>query len=227
MPFRTGYDTFYCLVCGNKYKTSKEAEICEYAHKLGKIVKEYGKEEQDNRMNDLISRQAAIDAIDKILPVNPMKTEYTQGITCGAALAMEYVKQLPPADVQEMKWIPLESPITDEQWKKIADTDFEHTDRIWFETEHGKVEFVKAPAQPKQRWIPVNERLPEEGHDVLITKEPFKIKGCEHEVIKAKRSVDPRSGKIEWWSPEFGALTNKAVLAWMPLPEPYQEEQDG
>ena len=72
-------------------------------------------------------------------------------------------------------------------------------------------------------WVPVSERLPEEGHDVLITKEPFKIKGCEHEVIKAKRSVDPRSGKIEWWSPEFGTLTNKAVLAWMPLPEPYKE----
>ena len=82
-------------------------------------------------------------------------------------------------------------------------------------------------AQPEQRWIPVSERLPEEGHDVLITKEPFKIKGCEHEVIKAKRSVDPRSGKIEWWSPEFGALTNKAVLAWMPLPEPYEEVKNG
>ena len=45
--------------------------------------------------NDLISRQAAIDAIDAILPVEPMKNEYTQGITCGAALAIEYVKQLP------------------------------------------------------------------------------------------------------------------------------------
>lgn len=76
---------------------------------------------------------------------------------------------------------------------------------------------------PKQRWIPCAERLPEEGHDVLITKEPFKIKGYEQKVIKAKRSADPRSGKIEWWS-EFGALTNKAVLAWMPLPEPYREE---
>ena len=78
-------------------------------------------------------------------------------------------------------------------------------------------------AQP-DRWIPCSERLPEEGHDVLITKEPFKIKGYEQEVIKAKRSVDPRSGKIEWWSPEFGTLTNKAVLAWMPPPEPFREE---
>ena len=85
---------------------------------------------------------------------------------------------------------------------------------------------VLPSAQPEQGWIPCSERLPEEGHDVLITKEPFKIKGYEQEVIKAKRSVDPRSRKIEWWSPEFGALKDKAVLAWMPLPKPYKEEQN-
>lgn len=79
-------------------------------------------------------------------------------------------------------------------------------------------------AQPQPRWIPVTERLPEEGRDVLITKESFKIRGYEQEVIKAKRSADPRSGKIEWWS-EFGTLTNKAVFAWMPMPEPYKEEE--
>lgn len=72
------------------------------------------------------------------------------------------------------------------------------------------------------KWIPVSERLPEEGQDVLITKEAFNIKGYEQEVIKAKRSVDPRSGKIEWWSPEFGTLTNKTVLAWMSLPPAYR-----
>ena len=72
------------------------------------------------------------------------------------------------------------------------------------------------------RWTPCNEQPPEEGQYVLITKEPFKIKGYGQEVIKAKRSVDPRSGKIEWWSPEFGTLTDKAVLAWMPMPEKYQ-----
>ena len=46
---------------------------------------------------DLISRQAAIDAIDKIFPADPMRNDYTQGITCGAALAEEYIKQLPSA----------------------------------------------------------------------------------------------------------------------------------
>ena len=44
-----------------------------------------------------IYRQAAIEAIEKIFPVDPMKNEYTQGVTCGAALAKEYIKQLPSA----------------------------------------------------------------------------------------------------------------------------------
>lgn len=48
-------------------------------------------------MDDLISRQAAIDALNKIFPADPMRNDYTQGITCGAALATEYIKQLPSA----------------------------------------------------------------------------------------------------------------------------------
>ena len=45
--------------------------------------------------DDLISRQAAIDVIDAVFPVDPMKSEYAQGIACGAALAKTYVEQLP------------------------------------------------------------------------------------------------------------------------------------
>ena len=47
--------------------------------------------------NSLIKRQDAIDALDKIFPADPMRNDYTQGITCGAALATEYIKQLPSA----------------------------------------------------------------------------------------------------------------------------------
>lgn len=56
-------------------------------------------------MSDLISRQAAIDVIDAVFPVDPMKSEYAQGIACGAALAKTYVEQLPSAQ-PEPKWIP-------------------------------------------------------------------------------------------------------------------------
>ena len=54
-------------------------------------------------MEDLISRQAAIEVIDAVFPVDPMKSEYAQGIACGAALAKTYVEQLPPAE----QWIPV------------------------------------------------------------------------------------------------------------------------
>ena len=48
-------------------------------------------------MHDLISRQAAIEAIDKILPADPIKNEYTKGKIVGVALALKYVMQLPSA----------------------------------------------------------------------------------------------------------------------------------
>ena len=60
-------------------------------------------------MQDLIRRQAAIDVIDAVFPVDPMKSEYAQGIACGAALAKTYVEQLPSAQPEivrcvECKW---------------------------------------------------------------------------------------------------------------------------
>ena len=56
-------------------------------------------------MNDLISRQAALEVIGAVFPVDPMKSEYAQGIACGAALAKTYVEQLPPAEPKRGKWI--------------------------------------------------------------------------------------------------------------------------
>ena len=52
-------------------------------------------------MDDLISRQAAIEVIDAAFPVDPMKSEYTQGLACGAALAKTYVEQLPSAQPEQ------------------------------------------------------------------------------------------------------------------------------
>ena len=48
-------------------------------------------------MDSLISRAAAIEVIDAVFPVDPMKSEYAQGIACGAALAKTYIEQLPSA----------------------------------------------------------------------------------------------------------------------------------
>ena len=59
----------------------------------------------DVPVKDCISRQAAIDALDKIFPADPMRNDYTQGIACGAALAktyVEHVEQLPSAEPEPL-----------------------------------------------------------------------------------------------------------------------------
>lgn len=53
-------------------------------------------------MSDLIDRQTVIEVIDAVFPVDPMKSEYAQGIACGAALAKTYVEQLPSAQPEPL-----------------------------------------------------------------------------------------------------------------------------
>ena len=71
----------------------------------------------------------------------------------------------------------------------------------------------------KPRWIPVTEALPDRGKTVLITNDKGNV----------------RSGRfrgVEFWKDDgdaywtFKGNTVEHVLAWMPLPEPYKEGQD-
>jgi hypothetical protein len=57
---------------------------------------------KEAQTGDLISRAAAIEVIDAVFPVDPMKSEYAQGIACGAALAKTYVEQLPSAQPEPL-----------------------------------------------------------------------------------------------------------------------------
>jgi hypothetical protein len=59
-------------------------------------------------MNDVIYKQAAIEVIDAVFPVDPSMSEYTRGIACGAALAKTYVEQLPSVEAEPVrhgKWL--------------------------------------------------------------------------------------------------------------------------
>ena len=66
-------------------------------------------------------------------------------------------------------------------------------------------------AQTEQRWIPCSERLPELGRNILVTT-------SWNFVTKAMSCGD------HW---EINSIDYKlsSVVAWMPLPEPYQGER--
>lgn len=71
------------------------------------------------------------------------------------------------------------------------------------------------PAQPERKWIPVSERLPEEGKQVLVCDDGGFIYTAEYEVSS--------DGEPRWYeSVEYRPMDD--VVAWMPLPEPWKGE---
>lgn len=104
---------------------------------------------------------------------------------------------------------------------------------VWKDGEHGTTfddgvlwvleKIGELPAVQTQQWIPCEERLPEVGTYVLVSKKPLGFRSNLPDVCTAHRLRDPRSGKEEWNDMLFGKLDD--VLAWMPLPEPYVERR--
>ena len=73
-------------------------------------------------------------------------------------------------------------------------------------------------AQPEQRWIPCSERLPEHGGRYLISV----LDGTNR-----RTTVAPYLPRCKAWT-MTGRMAYWKVIAWLPLPEPYrEEEQDG
>ena len=73
-------------------------------------------------------------------------------------------------------------------------------------------------AQREQRWIPCSERLPEHGGRYLISV----LDG-----INRRTTVAPYLPRCKAWAMN-GRMAYWKVIAWLPLPEPYrEEEQDG
>lgn len=84
-----------------------------------------------------------------------------------------------------------------------------YSDRLWKEAyERGKAE---ASVTPVSKWIPVSERMPEDDQMVLVS--------CK--TLKGIRSVNRAYHMNGCW---HGSGSMSGVVAWMPLPEPYRED---
>ena len=70
-------------------------------------------------------------------------------------------------------------------------------------------------AQPEQRWIPCSERLPDDPGDYLVS---IKRIGW-----NTKEYVE---NDIAYWDDLEGFHKADEVLAWMPLPEPYEGDEN-
>ena len=70
---------------------------------------------------------------------------------------------------------------------------------------------------PVDRWIPVKDHLPKRGQDVLATYDD----GVESRLI-------PANYDDGWFDCCFNReVEPQYIKAWMPLPEPYKEENNG
>lgn len=75
-------------------------------------------------------------------------------------------------------------------------------------------------AEPEQRWIPCSERLPEKCKDVFVC---YDFKSRKSISIAACYSDGSFHGYDDEYLTPDGRKYRK-VIAWMPLPKPYQEE---
>ena len=69
-------------------------------------------------------------------------------------------------------------------------------------------------ALEKQRWIPCSERLPQQGQEVICQ--------CRANIIKVLK-LDANG---DWYQDAERCYMGGFVIAWMPLPEHYQERSE-
>jgi len=75
---------------------------------------------------------------------------------------------------------------------------------------------------PKAKWIPVSEKMPKKPFGCLVTVEEDDIHGEPFGVIYP----DFVGYDGETWNDADGKVIPFDVIAWMPLPEPYNEEME-
>ena len=72
--------------------------------------------------------------------------------------------------------------------------------------------------QPKTGWISVSERLPENSGNYLITY-------CLRDEMETQEAVYVKDEEEDKWLDITGIEITLAVIAWMPLPLPFEPQE--
>ena len=76
--------------------------------------------------------------------------------------------------------------------------------------------------QPEPQWIPVTERLPKDGRQVLVYARSVHYALAKYDEMRNADSTYKKQWvTFDAWKPYY---TIKDVIAWMPLPEPMRLE---
>lgn len=156
-------------------------------------------------MSDLIRREDVENTIQRLCDLCG-EEERTNGVMCGACNLDNFIRVLndiPSAEpeLEEHEWC-----------HDCKEYDQEkHCCHRWNKVIRNTVEEIKTKYW---KWIPVTEALPEEKGEYLVSYHP-----CHWNTISEKVLVgmDTFRGKTTWAKKKY-----QKVIAWMPLPEPYE-----
>lgn len=165
-------------------------------------------------MNDLISRQAAINAYGDWY----VEEGTEEGFIGTVKQLLEGLPSAQPdlSDYSDKLWRnAYERGKEEARIQKMQDLEQAEIQRAY---ELGKLDAM----EEMPHWIPCSERLPEEYGEYICTMENGQVQECGF-------VPDNRAGMIEGWSTceadGYKLVLNTAVIAWMPLPECYRGEE--
>ena len=127
-----------------------------------------------------------------------------------AKKAIRCVEEAPTVDAIPVEWI--------KQFIKKENIDIIHKVGIVDMVEQWKLHPIDFEISSEPQWIPISKKLPNKNDYVIVTTKYGVVIEAQFEVWN--------SGVKEWWIDNDNSLEFDGVVAWMPMPKPYERKEE-